>query len=156
MASEISSTHAHQLQREEWCSLLAQCNDLELLANIEKILNLPEFSLNINVVMPARTGTTQLPVREPVTNEQFYIGDGLVTTAEVSVNGLLGWAMRLGSHKEATVAAAIADAILCDDSSVHRETLFQYLLGTHQLLARSEDEDWAMLQTTIVEFEELD
>jgi alpha-D-ribose 1-methylphosphonate 5-triphosphate synthase subunit PhnG len=139
-----------------WCSLLAQCNEQDLVQLIESMLSTAASEIQVHVVMPVRTGTAQLPVREPVANEQFFIGDALVSTAEVSVNGVLGWAMRLGSHTDATMAAAIADAILCDASSPLRNPILEFLADADQVIASNENEDWAKLQSTIVEFEELD
>ena len=63
-----------------WCSLLAQCNDQDLVQVIESMLATAASEIQVDLVMPVRTGTAQLPVREPVANEQFFIGCLLYTS----------------------------------------------------------------------------
>ncbi|MEM9749216.1 MAG: phosphonate C-P lyase system protein PhnG, partial [Actinomycetota bacterium] len=56
------------------------------------------------------TGIVMMQVREPVVGDRFHLGEVVVTRADVSLSGERGWAMRLGTDRAATLAAAICDA----------------------------------------------
>ena len=97
------------MSREDICSSLASSDAVSLETLINSLISRGSIS-NIEMIRPPSTGTIQMHVREPICEERFIVGDALVTIAEVSVDGTLGWAMRLGGDANAAVAAAVADA----------------------------------------------
>lgn len=106
------------------------------------------------VVVPPQVGSVSAQVREPILKERFLLGDVLACTAEVEVNGVRGWAMRLGDDRAATLAMAILDAAAsCDQELSDRIERLCARLAERQQAA--EIEEWAELAATIVEFEEL-
>lgn len=64
----------------------------------------------MTVLSGPEVGVVALQVREPIARERFYLGEALVTRAEVDLGGTRGWAMRMGSDRMATLAAAVLDA----------------------------------------------
>ncbi len=108
------------------------------------------------MIRPPSTGTIQMQVREPICEERFIVGDALVTIAEVSVDGTLGWAMRLGSDANAAVAAAVADAHIARVGFEGAPELAELISYTQLELNRTEEREWAEIRETIIDFEELD
>jgi len=143
------------MSREDICSSLASsaANSLETLINS---LIARGIISNIEMIRPPSTGTVQMQVREPICEERFIVGDALVTVAEVSVNGTLGWAMRLGSDANAAVAAAIADAHIARVGIEGVPELAELVFYTKSEMERLDELEWAEIRETIIDFEELD
>jgi alpha-D-ribose 1-methylphosphonate 5-triphosphate synthase subunit PhnG len=99
-------------------------------------------------------GTILLEVREPIAHDRFHLGEVLACQAEVSVGGAVGWAMRLGDDRLATLAAAI-----CDATVEAAAPLTGAVLDLCERTALRQDVDlaaeWNDLEPTIVSFEEL-
>lgn len=138
--------------RVERCELLARADssELETLAD--------EFLVALGapaVTVPPQPGLVMLQVREPVAAQRFHLGEVVVTRAEVDWNGVIGWSMRLGTDRAATLAAAVCDAAaeVDDRSRLLVDELCRRVAEREH--ARSERE-WSELSTTAVAFEELD
>ena len=142
--------------REDRCSLLAVCDTDELTNLIDYMLEMGNLSTELQVVRPTYTGTVQFQVREPVCEERFLLADVIVTVAEVSLGETLGWAMRVGTDRKATLAAAIADALLESGHTEANGTIRTLLAATRRDLLEQRRERQAQLNKTIIEFEELD
>jgi alpha-D-ribose 1-methylphosphonate 5-triphosphate synthase subunit PhnG len=139
------------LSREERWALLATAGGDELIELADMCLDsAPEFA----VILPPEVGCVSAQVRDPILRERFLLGDVLACRAEVEVNGVRGWAMRLGDDRAAVLAMAILDAAAetGPDLADAVEHLCQRLA---QRLRRADDEEWAELAPTVVEFEEL-
>ena len=97
-------------------TLLPRHRRIELLAASEadQLVELAERCLietsAPKLVAGPDVGLLMYQVREPVENERFYLGEILVSRAEVVHRGCRGWAMRLGDDREAALAAAVLDA----------------------------------------------
>ena len=142
--------------RAQTASLLARANRRDLISLIDELLQLnPEIT--VDTLRPPETGTVQLRVREPVCDERFILADALVTVAEVSVNGVAGWAMRLGTDSEATVAAALADSFVAQPDQIAGVERVTSLVETtaHEV---KEARRVAVRRAlgTVIDFEELD
>lgn len=142
--------------REGRCSLLSICDGRELSTLIEHLLDEGTFSSSLRVIRPAYVGSVQYQVREPVCEERFFLTDVIVTVAEVAIGEHLGWAMRVGTDRKTTVAAAIADALLEAGHPEASGTLRTLLSITRHDLADQRRQQWMQLHKTIIEFEELD
>ena len=142
--------------REGRSSLLAQANTDELTSLVDRLLEEAELSSQLRIVRSPHTGTVQFQVREPVCEERFYLADVVVTVAEVAIGNHLGWAMRVGTDRRAALAAAVADALF---ESGHKEacgSLQSLITVTRRELSDQRQSEWAQLNKTIIEFEELD
>lgn len=143
------------MSREDICSSLASSDAVALETLINSLIARGTIA-NIEMIRPPSTGTIQMQVREPICEERFIVGDALVTVAEVSVDGTLGWAMRLGSDANATVAAAVADAHIARVGLEGSPELAELISYTQLEIERAEEREWAEIRETIIDFEELD
>lgn len=142
--------------REGRSSLLAQANSDDLTALIDRLLDNAELSSQLRIVRSPYTGTVQFQVREPVCEERFYLADVVVTVAEVAIGNHLGWAMRVGTDRRATLAAAIADALFETEHKEATGSLQALVALTRRELIDQRQVEWEQLNKTIIEFEELD
>lgn len=109
---------------------------------------------SFRVLRPADVGSVVLQVREPIARQRFILADAVVTSAEISLHGTAGWAMRMGEDREATLAQAVCDAELVRSGPFAAEILdLCRRLERERTEARAEE--WDRLQPTIVEFEEI-
>lgn len=130
--------------------LLAVADAGEIVAMAERLLAEGHEPL---VVAGPETGMVVLQVREPVAEERFHLGEVLVTTAEVALDGHRGWCMRLGEDREATLAGALLDAAAEGD---HRAEVEALCAAAAAQAAERAGAEWAELAPTEVRFEELD
>lgn len=145
----MSDNSKKQLSREERWALLAAAEGEELIELADRCLAASE---TVTVTVPPRTGCVTAQVRDPVLRQRFFLGDVLACTAEVELDGVRGWAMRLSDDCAAVLAMAICDAAGETGSAAVIEDLCR------QVAAREAERDaaeWAELVPTIVEFEEL-
>lgn len=149
MTAKTQELTTQALTRERRASLLARAprEDLEPLA--EQVLAATEPV----VLSGPDIGMVMMQVREPVAVERFYLGEVLVTQAEVELAGHRGWCMRLGDDRHATLAAAVLDAAAEGEARDSVDALCREI-------ARRQDEaesaEWAEIAPTEVRFEELD
>jgi phosphonate C-P lyase system protein PhnG len=151
----MSDVSLLEMSREEICSLLSHCDSSSLISVMNSLLQEGRIG-TVDLVRPAVTGTVQLQVREPICEERFIVGDALVSVAEVSIEGTLGWAMRLDADEKATVAAAIADAYIARGGLKDAERLAELIRQTKFDLDAADAREWSEISNTVIEFEELD
>ncbi|MEY3566880.1 MAG: hypothetical protein RLZ19_894 [Actinomycetota bacterium] len=143
------------MDRNRRSELLARANSSELTAMAEAFLSRRSIAEEIQVVNPPEVGMVMMQVREPVCKERFHLGEVVVTRAEVAVAGVRGWAMRSGTDRETTLAAALLDA--CAEHDVELAAEVQALCErTADRIAADERREWEELRATAVSFEELD
>lgn len=137
--------------REQRCALLAIAEPADLIELADRVL--AEVGDPTILVAP-QVGAIATQVREPVGRERFFLGDVLSCRAEVELAGARGWAMRLGEDRAAVLAAAILDAAVQVDETAAAavDELCTNVATRRDELERAE---WAQIQPTIVEFEEL-
>ena len=90
-------------------------------------------------------------VKETVDGEVFNLGEVLVTTCEVSLDGTPGWGMVLGQDAERALCAAVVDAASRREDS---DGLLEDLEGELVAVREARRSRWAAVQPTRVEFEE--
>lgn len=100
-------------------------------------------------------GSLVMTVREPVERTRFQLGDVLVTQVEIEHRGTRGWAMRPGSDTIAALAAAVCDAELAAAGPA-TDQIVELCERTEQDLVSERNREWAELEPTIVNFEEMD
>mgnify|MGYP001613045056 CR=1 FL=1 len=82
--------------------------------SIEKLIALMPQD-EINIIKKPETGLLMMAARDSF-NTDFYLGEILVTGAEVEYKGLKGYAMVMGDEPERALLAASVDAILQTDN----------------------------------------
>lgn len=137
--------------RERLSELLASAEPAALAALAERCLAGDEPTL----VAGPEVGMVMLQVREPVAQERFYLGEVLVTRAEVDLGGARGWAMVMGSDRVRALAAAVCDAEVQAGRARACDVL-ALCEATAQAAAEAAEAEWAELAPTEVSFEELD
>ncbi|MGH8931272.1 MAG: phosphonate C-P lyase system protein PhnG [Egibacteraceae bacterium] len=137
---------------EQRAELLAVADAGEVVALAERCLALGAAPA---IVAEPEAGLVVLQVREPVAGTRFYLCEVLATRAEVAVDGVPGWAMRLGEDRAATLASAI-----CDAEAEARRPLAAEVEALCDRAAEAEAlqraAQWRDVAPTIVQFEELD
>jgi alpha-D-ribose 1-methylphosphonate 5-triphosphate synthase subunit PhnG len=100
-------------------------------------------------------GMVMVQITEPVGNDNFYLGEVLVTRAEVEVAGYPGWAMRLGDDSVGALAGALLDAWATTSDDAANAVDLRCAMTLAQCWQR-EIEEWEMLRRTEVRFDELE
>jgi alpha-D-ribose 1-methylphosphonate 5-triphosphate synthase subunit PhnG len=139
------------LSRERRSELLALAEPDALVALAERCID----GSDTRVTAGPEVGMVVLQVREPVEATRFHLGEVLVTRAEVIHGGVRGWARRAGDEPLATVAAAVCDAEAAADGPLRPEIDVLCHMSERAERERRAAE-WAELEATIVDFEELD
>jgi alpha-D-ribose 1-methylphosphonate 5-triphosphate synthase subunit PhnG len=138
------------LTRERRAELLAASDPIELAALAERCLETATPTL----VAGPEVGMVMLQVREPVARERFYLGEVLVTRAEVDLDGARGWAMVMGSDRVRALAAAVCDAE-AQGGRARAIDVHALCRSTERTATDAEDRERAELAATEVAFEEL-
>ncbi len=139
------------LTPERRAELLAASDPTDLAAVAERCLEAGTPTL----VAGPEVGMVMLQVREPVARERFYLGEVLVTRAEVDLDGARGWAMVMGSDRVHALAAAVCDAEV-QGNRAHSGEVQALCEATARAVAEADDRERAELAPTEVAFEELD
>ncbi|MEO1063268.1 MAG: phosphonate C-P lyase system protein PhnG [Actinomycetota bacterium] len=139
------------IDRERRVELLAALDRDPLVALADRCLG----RVDPVIVQEPEVGMVMLPVREPVAHERFYLGEVLVTRAEVEIDGHRGWSMRMGDDRAATLAAAICDAVV-ESGGPEAADVVELCRWSAESAAAAERAEWAELSETEVTFEELD
>jgi alpha-D-ribose 1-methylphosphonate 5-triphosphate synthase subunit PhnG len=140
-----------RLSREERFALLAVATGEELIEVADACLG---DGVDPVLLVAPEVGCVSTQVREPILRERFLLGDALACHAEVEVNGVRGWAMRLDDDRPAVLAMAILDAV-GEADGVGARRVDDLCERVAERLRRQDAEEWAELAPTIVEFEEL-
>jgi alpha-D-ribose 1-methylphosphonate 5-triphosphate synthase subunit PhnG len=147
--SDLDEVQLNEAQRVE---LLATAPAEELTELGEELI----FRLgDPQIILAPEVGLVMMEIREPVCEERFHLGEVVVTRAEVHFAGRMGWAMRIGTDKVATLAAALCDAVGASDKP-ERALVDQLCLRNAQRQLVSQRNEWAELSATEVRFEEMD
>ena len=99
------------LTRDYRIELLAVAPSQDLLNLADRVLKGSEPP---TVIAGPEVGLVMMQIREPVCEERFFLGEVLVTRAEVELAGARGWAMRMGEDRVATLAATVEAHELID------------------------------------------
>jgi alpha-D-ribose 1-methylphosphonate 5-triphosphate synthase subunit PhnG len=149
ITESIPGDNSKKLSREQRWELLAAADADELIALADTCL---AAARECTVTAPPRTGCVTAQVRDPVLRERFFLGDVLACSAEVELDGVKGWAMRLSDDRAAVLAMAICDAAGETESAAAIETQCRRVAARAR---EREAAEWAELAPTIVQFEEL-
>ena len=104
------------------------------------------------VKSPPKPALVMARVRETVDGEVFNLGEVLVTSCEVFLDGESGWGMVMGDDPERALCAAVLDAANARGvpEEMEGELSLQLAFAREDRRAR-----WAKVRPTRVEFEEM-
>lgn len=108
----------------------------------------------IVVTRPPTVGSVVTQVREPIAGRRFILADVLACRAEVALRGRPGWAMRMGSDRKATLAAAVCAAEVAG-TGPRSEEVIRLCRETRRSRELARTAEWERLAPSIVEFEEI-
>jgi alpha-D-ribose 1-methylphosphonate 5-triphosphate synthase subunit PhnG len=139
------------LSREQRLSLLAAACPDELIEVADRCLARTD---DFSVVVSPQVGCISAQVREPIMKERFLLADVLGCRAEVELNGVRGWAMRLGDDRAAVLAMAVLDAAAAAGPEL-ADGIDELCGRVAERIRLAEAQEWDELAATVVEFEEL-
>jgi alpha-D-ribose 1-methylphosphonate 5-triphosphate synthase subunit PhnG len=108
-------------------------------------------------VVTVQEPTTELVLMEsadPVSGGSFYVGDVLLTTALVEIDGAVGCGVVMGDEPARAQAAAVLDATL--NAGGATPGLLDALAAEERRLAASQRAEWALAARTRVQFETME
>jgi alpha-D-ribose 1-methylphosphonate 5-triphosphate synthase subunit PhnG len=147
-----SPAHSGLFDRSRRCEILCMASADEAARWVDELIG---TSTNVTVLRSPELGMVMLQVQEPVANDNFYLGEVLVTRAEVDVAGSAGWSMRMGDDPVGALACALLDAWAASSKGAADDVD----LRCAALLAsrwQREIEEWEELRKTEVKFDELE
>jgi alpha-D-ribose 1-methylphosphonate 5-triphosphate synthase subunit PhnG len=118
-------------------SILARAEPAALKAQAEALLP----GLGAVEVLASRTGLVMQPLRDPVEEVDFHLGEVLVAEAHLRAAGVEGYGMVLGRDTERAMAMAVLDAAWA--AGLGRAAVAAFVAGE---AARQEEEDAARLR----------
>lgn len=88
-------------------------NNLAQLVQFEKLEKLYkeiDKDNKVQVLTPPTEQTLLVPVKDPISNSDFYAGEVLVTSTIVQVNDTKGWSMVMDTNEKLSLYTAVIDA----------------------------------------------
>lgn len=137
--------------RERRTELLALAEHAELIDLADRCL---ADGARPEVLVVPEVGCIAAEVTEPIGAERFLLGDVLACRAEVALDGVRGWAMRLGDDRAAVLAAAVCDAE-AEAGRPAAGAVAALCAGVAERRAAVAAAEWDVLAPTVVAFEEL-
>lgn len=123
--------------------------------SIEQLMALMPME-EIDIIKKPEQGLLMMAAKDSF-NTDFYLGEILVTEAEVGYLGKTGYAMITGDEPQKALLAAMVDAILKADSLNGQEDLRKRIMDTITLqakkIAEADETERRLIATTRVSFE---
>lgn len=94
--------------RREDLNFVLQHSDIEKLYSLYTKI---DKSLGVTIINQPTSQTLLVPIKDPVSDGEFYSGEVLVTSSIVSVNGNQGWSMVQDENKKLSIYIATLDAV---------------------------------------------
>lgn len=127
-----------------------------IIANIDKhlladLVNIIPQDI-INIIKPPQTGLLMMTVQDSF-NTDFYLGEILVTEAEVECRGKTGYAMVMGDEPERALLAASVDAVMQGDNEVLKKQIREFISEQMEKINSIREKESALVAKTKVSFE---
>lgn len=144
-----------ELSLEEINQNLAVAPTAEVTGLADRILaTAGDEGAQVHVVRSPEVGAVVSQVREPLAKKRFILADVQVVQAEVELCGHRGWAMRMGSDRQAALAGAVCEAEY-RRLGPHSGRVASLAAQVRERRERERADRWQRLVPTIVEFEEV-
>ncbi len=138
------------MTRDERFEAIAVAEPSRLVAIADRVLATREVA----VLRPPAAASVMMRAIESAEGTTFNLGEVSVCEAEVQIGDVRGYAMVMGFDAAHALAGAIVDAaaeaMLFEAAEIER-----LLTDAHDARGRREDEEWAALAATRVEFDEI-
>ena len=121
------------------------------ITNLKNVYEKIKAEQSIKVMQEPNTQTLLLPVKDPISEGEFYAGEVLVTTTTVEVNGSKGWAMVMDDNSELSMMIAVIDG--CFASGLYIDTIKRLFSAADTNICESRKENNQMTNATKVNFE---
>jgi alpha-D-ribose 1-methylphosphonate 5-triphosphate synthase subunit PhnG len=141
--------NADVYDRNSRFEMIAVCDEATLVGHAESIL---DGETPVEVVQEARPQLLMQQVREPVESRPFNLGEVLVTTAEVSLDGHDGFAMVAGKAEAKAVSGAVVDAAVAAGHP-RSDAIADDLTAAHADREARRQQEWAESRATTVQFD---
>ena len=122
--------------------------DKHLLAELRNII--PQDI--INIIKTPQKGLLMMTAKDSFDTD-FYLGEVLVTEAEVECKGLKGYAMVMGDEPEMALLAASVDAILQADDGELKQKVMDFITAQAKKTAEADEMEKRLIAKTKVNFE---
>lgn len=124
---------------------------------VQRIVADVEAAASIAVLDDPQESLVMVKVRESAQRSLFYLGEALMTTCRVNVEGAQGLGMVLGSDRSLAYALAVADAAFgLDDERFDKQAWKEAMVAESQRLAAKTAAERARVAATRVDFSTMD
>jgi len=119
--------------------------------SVEKLIGLVPAN-EIDIVKMPEAGLLMMAVKDSFETD-FYLGEILVTEAEVRYSNKKGYSMVMGDEPERAIAAAVADAVMRSDNDILKTKMNKLFLSWEKGLNRNDKRQEKLTAKTKVNFE---
>ncbi|MEM6843736.1 MAG: phosphonate C-P lyase system protein PhnG [Bacteroidota bacterium] len=121
------------------------------LNRIKEFTAASEQQFTIKVTKPPTIALTMIRAQDSVEAQEFYLGEALMTEAEVVIDGITGIGLCLGDEPQRAYCMAVVDALL-QGSSAFKQEIEQFLKEEEAAILRQEQQEQAQILRTQVDF----
>lgn len=111
-------------------------------------------TVEINITKPPQTGLLMMTVQDSFDTD-FYLGEILVTEAEVESRTKTGYAMVIGDESERAVLAASVDAVMQGDNEDLKKQIRVFVSEQMEKINSTKEKESALIAKTKVSFESM-
>ncbi|WP_320033915.1 phosphonate C-P lyase system protein PhnG [Halarcobacter sp.] len=94
----------------------------------EELYKKIEKNYEIKVLTNPTEQTLLVPVKDPISDGEFYAGEVLVTSTIVEIDGIKGWSMVLDTNEDLSLKTAVLDASF--EANIFKEEILNLLKKT--------------------------
>lgn len=109
---------------------------------------------DIIIIKPPQPGLLMMTVQDSFDTD-FYLGEILVTVAEVECEGITGYAMVIGDEPERALLAASVEAVLRGDNEDFKKRLRKFVSEQTWKINSAKEKETALIAKTKVFFENM-
>ncbi|QKF81937.1 phosphonate C-P lyase system protein PhnG [Halarcobacter ebronensis] len=118
---------------------------------LEELYKKIEENHTIKILTNPTEQTLLVPVKDPISEGEFYAGEVLVTSTIVEVNGVKGWSMVMDLNEELSLQTAVLDASF--EAEIYKEEIISLLEKTAFNLEKQEEIINKKVNSTRVSFD---
>lgn len=119
--------------------------------SIEKLIAFLPMD-EINIIKKPETGLLMMVAKDSFDTD-FYLGEILVTEAEVEYTGKTGYAMMISGEPEKILLAASLDAILQSDNKDLKQRVMDFIAMQAEKITEQDELGKRLVAKTMVNFE---
>ncbi|MGA1932232.1 phosphonate C-P lyase system protein PhnG [Arcobacter sp. YIC-464] len=105
----------------------------------------------VQVLTPPTEQTILVPVKDPISNSDFYAGEVLVTSTIVQVNNTKGWSMVMDTNEKLSLYTAVIDAAF--EANIFKDEIVSILDKANKEKILEQDKTNQKVNATRVSFD---